>query len=70
MNISKIKELPKCEAGEFYKYPRTMFEAFPTHVNTELHIQYESMQKKDIAFVYILTTITVCLIISIWQGWL
>lgn len=48
MNISKIKELPKCEAGEFYRYPRTMFEAFPTHVNTELHIEYEPMQTKDI----------------------
>jgi hypothetical protein len=49
MNISKIKELPKCEAGEFYKYPRTMFEAFPTHVNTELHFEYEPMQASDIA---------------------
>ena len=49
MNIAKIKELPKCEAGDFYKYPRTMFEAFPTHVNTELHIEYEPMQKSDIA---------------------
>jgi hypothetical protein len=39
--------MPKCQAGDFYKYPRTLVDAFPCDVSQDICIPYEPMSKAD-----------------------
>jgi hypothetical protein len=53
--------LPKCQAGDFYKHPRTLVEAFPCDANHHVYSQFEPMTKQDKLVTIILTVILVCI---------
>lgn len=39
--------LPIMQAGDMYKFPRTMAEAYPTHDSHEVHEVYAPMSRID-----------------------
>jgi t-SNARE complex subunit (syntaxin) len=57
MNYKQWHSLPKCQAGDFYRYPRTMTEAFPQDINYDLHIDYAPMQRSEKVFCWVLVAI-------------
>jgi hypothetical protein len=70
MKAYKLSDLPKCEAGEFYRFPRTMLEAFPTHHKHDLYVEYAPMSPGDKWVTAACTVAAIVLMAFNLKGWL
>lgn len=68
MNYEQWHTLPKCQAGDFYKHPRTLVEAFPCDTSQELHIPYAPMSKQDKVMSIVLTVILIGVVVALLTG--
>lgn len=39
--------LPTMQAGDMYRFPRTVVEAYPCDLNHDIHTAYEPMETRD-----------------------
>ena len=62
--------LPHIEAGDFYRYPRTVVQAFPTALNHDVCLPYEPMPTRDKLVTAICTVIALGLMLAMAKGWL
>lgn len=62
--------LPTIQAGEMYKYPRTVVEAYPADASHEVHTTYEPMPAQDKVMTIIFSVLLLGLLLALAGGWL
>ena len=67
-NYTQWHTLPKCEAGEFYVFPRTVAQAYPTALNHEVCTKYEPMPRGDKVFTWVVAAIGICAMLAMAGG--
>lgn len=62
--------LPTMQAGDMYRFPRTVVEAYPNDASHEVHTAYEPMPMQDKVMTVALSVVLLGILAAMAWGWL